>query len=706
MPDVSAGSAGTLVASALQTAGIFFQSAVLDSFSSVFGALPVFLFVLSAVIALGSFVVTGRVKEPLFLLVGPILVLAILGNRREVSPTEWRLGNSTGRQKDVATLAEGMTKKEIKNPSVSSFFVSFDRIISSAFQNLITQLGATQANANLSVVAKTQLNAFLMSQTVSDPGLKELLHLSLLGECRGLSQAGAEMADTRNPPAERCEWARTYSELSQSTRFKLTPIARNYLARLTTDVPAINTARVVPYFESEIDRAVSQISTANNGILCDVEAGSGSTLGLDDPYTVAQRASEQTAAMRARIRAITGSNLGTSTDVEAIEREMRERNANVAAREKQLDGESFQCDLIWNYTYLALYYEAYLTTEAAREEIKRKGLDEDAVLADVFKLSGSFDVKGLVSAMARRMFRLEVATGSTSAFIAEYAGRGLSLSHIDIDANNDFMGQLRIRERQNAWRDEGRLIALASSYPYYQGLILYFLSVTFPFFVLLLIVPGQRTGFFMWCALWIWAKSWDVGYAVVTWVDEVLKTLFVVRFQNGYLKEATGLDLDFSAAVSALRDIDPTFDVSLYYTMLGACLMAIPTLLSQIILGGLVSISAATSQRMQDYNRQMGSKATAYGNSEGDDLSVIPTVYGGSLTPINMNMPVSLADLRATESRYQNAHSQALPPASNNIKQIETAPEVPSRNLDPEPKHNNETDRTRLLETTTVRIER
>ncbi|HQH27407.1 MAG TPA: hypothetical protein PLP17_08430, partial [Oligoflexia bacterium] len=60
-----------------------------------------------------------------------------------------------------------------------------------------------------------------------------------------------------------------------------------------------------------------------------------------------------------------------------------------------------------------------------------------------------------------------------------------------------------------------RLKYFAYSVPYIQGLLLYLLCIAFPFFSVFLVLPGKAPAFFVWCSLWVWVKSWDVGFALI-----------------------------------------------------------------------------------------------------------------------------------------------------------------------------------------------
>lgn len=61
----------------------------------------------------------------------------------------------------------------------------------------------------------------------------------------------------------------------------------------------------------------------------------------------------------------------------------------------------------------------------------------------------------------------------------------------------------------------GELYTWATMIPYFQGKLLYFLAIAYPFACMLIVVPGMHRVLFQWMQFWIWAKLWDVGFAVV-----------------------------------------------------------------------------------------------------------------------------------------------------------------------------------------------
>jgi hypothetical protein len=121
--------------------------------------------------------------------------------------------------------------------------------------------------------------------------------------------------------------------------------------------------------------------------------------------------------------------------------------------------------------------------------------------------------------------------------------------------------------------------------PYYQGLTLFFLGVTFPFFALMLLIPGKHPVFIRWFQLWLWVKCWDVGFAVVMMLDQVLFNLVSVAQFPDIGDPGPELSPDLGVVLFSLRELDPSFNLGTYYHIVSTCLAAIPPVLSQLILG-------------------------------------------------------------------------------------------------------------------------
>ena len=131
-------------------------------------------------------------------------------------------------------------------------------------------------------------------------------------------------------------------------------------------------------------------------------------------------------------------------------------------------------------------------------------------------------------------------------------------------------------------------MALGFSLPYLQGFILFVLATLFPFFVIASCLMRQGSGIIFWAGAWVWVKSWDVGWAMIMMVDQLLWEL--MPHTAIYIPVARGVHSPITVLESAF-DTDPTYTLATYYTLIGMLLLAIPTITGQVFLRGAQGIS-------------------------------------------------------------------------------------------------------------------
>lgn len=75
----------------------------------------------------------------------------------------------------------------------------------------------------------------------------------------------------------------------------------------------------------------------------------------------------------------------------------------------------------------------------------------------------------------------------------------------------------------------GELYTWAMMIPYFQGQLLYFLAIAYPFACMMILMPGMHRALFTWMQTWIWLKMWDLGFAVVMVLE---RTVWAMTSQN------------------------------------------------------------------------------------------------------------------------------------------------------------------------------
>ena len=172
----------------------------------------------------------------------------------------------------------------------------------------------------------------------------------------------------------------------------------------------------------------------------------------------------------------------------------------------------------------------------------------------------------------------------------------------DFKTGNAAMEQVRratIQQKASALPYE--IYFIAQSLPYVQGIGLYALAVMYPFFALLVIFPGMAGSFFMWCALWVWLKSWDVGWALVMIADGMLWDLMP---HNTFFRYTGGPgDMDPPNILEAAFTGDYAYNLMTYYTMLGLMIGAVPIISANAVLGSKRAVAGI----LMDGFKTMGS---------------------------------------------------------------------------------------------------
>lgn len=165
--------------------------------------------------------------------------------------------------------------------------------------------------------------------------------------------------------------------------------------------------------------------------------------------------------------------------------------------------------------------------------------------------------------------------------------------------------------------------------PYWQGMLLYLLSIAYPFFAIIVVLPGKASSFFFLPLAWFWVKSWDVGFALVRVFDEILWELMPgksLNFQNvvdSVVEMATKLFCGFSDFYipGRLRQVmigDVGADLYQHYFFVSIGTFAVPGITGALIMKGRHSALASFSHAAQSYAEEYSYEQKLYK----DDLNL------------------------------------------------------------------------------------
>ena len=126
-----------------------------------------------------------------------------------------------------------------------------------------------------------------------------------------------------------------------------------------------------------------------------------------------------------------------------------------------------------------------------------------------------------------------------------------------------------------------KLMYFGGAIPYMQGLLLYLLAVAFPFFSIFLLMPGRISAFFVWLALWVWVKSWDVGFALTHFLRDYLWDVLSLGVHDNQFIEWENP----SAVYQFISQNDPMAHQNTYYTIISLVTISVPYLTAHLCMG-------------------------------------------------------------------------------------------------------------------------
>lgn len=135
-----------------------------------------------------------------------------------------------------------------------------------------------------------------------------------------------------------------------------------------------------------------------------------------------------------------------------------------------------------------------------------------------------------------------------------------------------------------------KIVYFAGAVTYVQGLLLYLLTCAFPFFVPFLLMPSRVSAFFVWMSLWLWVKSWDVGFAIIHFLRdlfwETMPHAGDVRTAGNFRSDYRELDWTDPASIfNVVYANDPTAHLNTYYTIIAILTFAVPVLSAHLCMG-------------------------------------------------------------------------------------------------------------------------
>ncbi len=527
------GSAGTLAAAGLATAGQYLQSRVLDLFMLPFGsALATLIFAVGAVALFYRVALFGDLRAGLLLLFGAMTFSTAIFIRIESCGVKWELGARDHQGRIVSDTLRGIygfvpdaPDEKIKTFQVSWLFALLDTISTGIVQTATRIIGVASSSSDLKFLARTSNYQQLFGLGITDGKMQQFVHTVLFENCAewiSLHQASIDPA--------------------QSARAEI--------------------------IELELNKWIGKtvISSA------------------DRNYPLVKELYE-------------AGYFGQSTEVLPLH---------------------LSCQDLWMMAYTALKAQAYSQSVEIIADRLPEGITPDEVLRQAALKFGADDTEDtedmsrMMNAISARMlmssFR-ELYPAFTRANRLPSIRRPFDEGTESESSRYRDSWQLRQQSIDDADYSQGEYFGYLAALPYVQGILLFFLALSYPVFALMLLSPTRMTSFLVWFGLWFWVKLWDFGFAVVMKIDDLLYYLLP---RGPSIADASVSDP--GAVFRAVLTADPTYSITVYWDIMAMLMGSVPVVTAMMTwVGGSIvmyqvrgAISGFAGDRMAGQLRQSG----------------------------------------------------------------------------------------------------
>ena len=597
-------SVGTFVPASLETSGYMAQSQILDDLSEMIAQLGSMLYVLSFFGALFTLSLLGNYRAALWFIAGPALFLWLTSSdgRVQAAGVPWQLTSNVEQETQREMLGRSISSR------VSWAFHWYNNLVSSAIQNVVRVILDDDQRYKMKFTVRQRITDEIFRSEIKDTGLGQLVSF-------GIKQCATDMNAWRQVSlGERDPHYRTTPEYSKAKSFY------DYHVNRRDNFKPIPDGPVKSYIQSLISEPSLEHIRAMDGL-------EGSSTGSDEdgdggPEAFGSGISYQCRRVLNNQRVVQDQTEGENGGSVPV-------NIGFDRNLQRVD-----CLDIWCFMAIGAYYEGRKIQREAEENnpgpdsaMYREIWRDIAVkLADPNRIANpenpeeNLDLTLVQDDTRRELALIPIIIGGhllkkqmtrdhVSGALSQFASHaGISNApfnfSLDLDRGQWQSVMTRYLLHKASYAERWESFVFASLIPYLQGVILYALSLTFPFFVLMVLIPGKATAFFSWMALWAWAKSWDIGWALLMVVDSVLWDL--MPHSDVYNPVYDPNDGPISLMQSAFSS-DPSFSLAGYYFVMGTLLTSIPIISAHAVMGAKKAVAGTLVEGLSVVGKTLGS---------------------------------------------------------------------------------------------------
>ena len=618
-------SAATLVAAVLEHQGYLLQARFLDTFQDFFRDAGGLVYLIAAVGAVTSLLMFGSFRAPRYLLIGPALFWFLIGPRAEnVDGVVWKLGAGEERGLKGEAGAARTTRQQIldklnhsgegpgSSPEVAQGFWLFARPINEFTNEMVDFLLKDEDRSDLLVASKVYGLELISTSLPNDVDYIQRVEGGFMKGCQSLMSAAhsaaaviiKQNAGDGGIPQQEFEKILNHHTLQLQKYGELTISSKH------TGFDALIEAQTEGGGGSETAKAIkdrgdeSKLTCAEAWTLIAEETWHRAALGQDRILRVATLGLRVPALDEYACKALTAKAVAQTGDqgIDFGDCNMQPAIA-LALLNKRLTQTSVYNRVAsrhWNDTQHRNPTSHVLLTSggqgSAFEPIKRAG----QVLMRTF----TDGVNRVASSVG--LTRSETVNGRTQRTV-------LWAPVMELNQNYGMNDAMWVATRQHEIvKLRQQLFSYALNLPYYQGILLYFLAAVYPFFALLVLLPGKAIQFMNIPMAWLWVKSWDIGFAAMIILDKVMYNLLPSRQVNETLRTGPWTDLtQLPLILSEAYNFDPMGSIHSYYSIMSFVWFSIPIITGYVTLRSRRGVLSAFSDAAANLAKESGEAAAS-----------------------------------------------------------------------------------------------
>ncbi len=554
-------STGTLVAAAMETAGYVAQAKIMKDLKEMIEGIGALIFLCCVISGILTSAVLGNYQGAKWLLIGPPILFFLL-KPTEATGVEWQFGVFTDKRGEQSYVLKNANVKPADGDTVSWFFHQYNRLISEMTQDLVKFFTRNKPDPQMMFMARQKTIDQAFSMQIGDAGLMSLARLTFAA-CSEPMEAARRVARGQMYPEYKKE----------------------------------------PEYEQAVIKYCAMMPKADKQLTDEVR----------------EYVKKSILAPGAKLEdRVTCSNLW-----EWLYYGVERKATGIMEAAKKDAAPLTAPDYVPDF-YKKVYSDILVKVSRISPDKTKKPLPQICEVGDMKR--DTVDINAVVPMVfAGWMIRKMYTDDPRGQMIQElYTNAGLETQPLNY---REFHGletnQAKVRRWRNSRLAESakwEAYTLAMLIPYVQGAGLFVLGATFPFFALMVLIPGRAASFFSWCALWVWLKSWDVGWSLVMIIDQALWDLMPhSTYFRMVATDAGGNPANAQTqVVSASLNTDPvtvfeaafagdySYTLSQYWVLIGTVISAVPIISAHMVLGSKKAIAGVMINGLKSLGQHYG----------------------------------------------------------------------------------------------------